>query len=61
MTALAVYTALGILALATAAAITVTLGRGAEQLDRLTPRGYDPAPPVGDRPPIVINPGRDPE
>lgn len=59
----ALYAAIGILALLTAAGIRVAMGRAREQLDRLTdPDPYDwpPAPDSeGERRAIVVNPGRE--
>ena len=61
MSALAIIAAGGFLTALTTAGVRIALGRGAEQLDQLTPTGYDPAPADGDDlPAIRVNPGRDP-
>lgn len=60
MSTLATCAALGILALAATAGCCVALTRGREQVDRLTPRGYEPAPDSEPTAGIRVNPGREP-
>lgn len=59
MTALAVYAALAILALATAAAITVTMRRAAQQLNQLTPVREEDGGGEFEGRGIRVNPGRE--
>jgi hypothetical protein len=52
---LATIAAGGILTALGVAGCLIAMARGADQVDQLTPAGYDPAPPADEMPPIVVN------
>lgn len=53
------YLGIGAAALLGSYGVVVAMGR--DNLDHLTPAGYDPAPPAEhEKPPIVVNPDREP-